>query len=260
MKRLSLSKLVAVAFLATNWAWATPSLQLDIAGGIYHGTGGLDESTTYASANAFTLYALGLNSGNTAISFSENYYVSAALVKLDGSAISSAGGNFGSFKFENTTVQVTSGMTYGVPPLDDPNQTRDPGDLQNHGIFPTYYTQFSFKFIAAQKTTAYNVQTDVSPVAHNTISVGTPTPATTMYFVPFAVDVSLLGAGYGIHFDLYNECIVRSYDYDVNKFAPYSHDATGYHQNYVGVPDVSATAALLGLGLLGLGFMARRKP
>ena len=252
MKKTIYTLACSLGLAFTPVAKAIPTLQLDIAGGTY--VGGTEESTE-ATTNVFTLYALGLNSGNTTISTSLSYYISAALVKIDGTAIPYGNGgntNLGSFSFAGTTVNAVGGMVYGNPPLET-NLLFDSGDLSKHGIFPAYFREFEFKFSNANKTTAYNAQTDVYPLAHNIIP---NVSGGTMYYVSFVVDVSNLAAGYGLHFDLYNETVRSGGDIDVNKFAPFSHDASGYHHN---VPDGGATLALLGLGLLGFGLMARRK-
>jgi VPDSG-CTERM motif len=233
----------------TPVAKATPALQLDIAGGTYVGG---NEETNIASNNLFTLYALGLNSGSTSISTTANYYISAALVKLDGTPVANGTGpNLGSFVFAGSTINAVGDMIFGNPPLEAINVAYDNGDLQKHGIYPTYFKEFSFKFSSAYKTTEYNSQD--SPLAHNLVS---NVAGGVMYYMPFQVDLSNLTAGYGIHFDLYNETVRNSGDIDTNKFAPFSHDAAGYHHN---VPDGGATLALLGLGLLCVGLIARRK-
>ncbi|MCZ7634947.1 MAG: choice-of-anchor N protein [Verrucomicrobia bacterium] len=243
-----------VACVVVPVANAVPKLQLDIAGGVYDP----QDETTFAPANAFTLYAL-----NAGLPISGNFYLSAAVTPMVAPA--NPPPNLGYFTLvvdRNAdgvvdagdavhTVQVVGGMTYGVPPLESlgGNQGFDAGDLSKHGIFETYFAEFSFKFNANLKTQGYDVQKGTHPALP---TAGTPA---TMYYQPFLVDLSGLAPGYGIHFDLYSEVIKSGTDIDADKFAPFSHDAAGWRR----IPDGGATAVLLGLGVLGIGILARNR-
>jgi len=204
------------------------------------------------------LYALGLSGGNTTISPNDTYYITAALERRDGAAIANVGSpNLGSFIFAGQTVNATAQMVYGHPPLEGISAVWDNGDLQSHGIFPSYFKEFNFHFNSSKKTTAYNVQSAAYPVAHNTISNNL---SGAMYYMPFAVDVSNLDPEYSLHFDLYSES-VRNGDIDINKFAPFSHDASAHRQVPIAyVPESGATLALMILGLLSFGFVRRIIP
>jgi PEP-CTERM motif len=216
-------------------AHAVPALQLDIAGGFYDTA----TQTVLTSSNTFTLYAL-LDPTARGVSATETYYVSVAL-----SPATSSPASLGSFSFNGTNVNVTSEMTYGTPPIELGGvATTDPGDLPSHGTYPTYFGEFSFTFSSANTSGIYNVQDDPGGIH----------AGSGLLYAAFTVDRSLLASPYQLHFDLYNESFRRG-DTDVNKFAPFSHDAGTTTR---GVPEPSA-ALLLGIGLVGFGVWQRRR-
>lgn len=240
-------------------ALAIPALQLDIDPGIY--VGGSDE-TTYATADAFTLFAYldtkttGRNP-NDAELLAKWYYVSVALVRLGApnAPVTSPNTTLGSFSWNLTPVAVTGDMIYGTPPLGDPDSAIfDAGDLSKHDIYDTYFTEFAFKFDPTKTRAAYNVQDGSADTGNN------------VYWMAFNLDVSGLSYLYALHFDLYNENRGTS-DWDRDSFAPFSHDAQSGPggdennpptENHNPVPE-PGTMLLLGSGLLGLGGLARRK-
>lgn len=257
MKGILLTTICFAVLSAAERAVAIPKLQLDIAGGTYDAA----DETTIASANAFTLYAL-----NAGLPITGDFYLAAALVPR---SAQTPVPDVGSFKFaidlngnglvDGTeawvTIPVAGGMTYGTPPLEvQPAWDGfDPGDLSRHGVFDTYFTEFRFKFASGLTTPAYDASTGPHPAL--TPGVGG------MAYQPFLVDVAGLALGYGIHFDLYDEEVIagkkNGTDLDVEHFAPFSHDATA-NRLAVRIPDGGNTAALLGLGLLVVGCLARR--
>lgn len=200
---------------------ALHTLQLDISGGSYD----LATETIVAPSDSFTLYAFLIPDRYNLLS--DSYFISAAVSPKVGPP----GSNLGSFKFNNNTVQVTSGMTYGVPPLEDivSKQGWDSGDLSKHGIYPTYFSEFQVNFSSANQIAGYNTQDRaISGGAINT-SINS---SGGMYFAAFTVDTSMLNSGYSLHFDLYNTKLKSGGDVDVSQFAPFSHDAesTSRHQ------------------------------
>lgn len=240
---------VALAGVASG-AWAVPSLQLDIAGGVYDaGT-----QTILSRGDVFTLYAYlipDVNQNNPLLSnaVGDTYYISAALTPK---TQPTSGTTYGSFQFDSTTIDVPSHMTHGTPPVDSTYP-----DLGSHGIYDTYYKAFSFQFNTANNSAIQNTQD----------SPGTgPVAGTGMYFAAFSVNVAGLAVGYDVHFDLYNQNLetwlrenrqgIRTGTNYETLFAPFSHDAQSGPSHPVPEP---ATMMLLGSGLLGLGCFARRK-
>lgn len=224
--------------LTSSFAFAIPSLQLDIKNGYYDNA----TQTIVSSSNSFLLYAYLIS--NNSNSLSDTYYISAAVVPQ----LSPPGANLGSFSFGSQTISVTSDMYYGVPPLET-YIAFDPGDLCKHGIFLTYFKEFSFQFNQDNKSSVYDTQ-------FNTGQGPTPDPSGPMYYAVFPIDTFLLNASYEIHFDLYNTYMKNPTDIDISKqgFAPFSHDAESGHS----VPEPSALL-LLGSGLLGLALYGKRK-
>lgn len=231
--------------LAAGTANAVPVLQLGIAGGTYDVT----TETVVATSSVFSLYAfLATNRFNT---LSDDYYLSMAV-----SPQVSTPDSLGSFTFNGTTVNVTSGMTYGYPPIDTFSGS-DPGDLAAHSVFPTYYKEVGFKFLSSDQSGIFNTQENPA---------SGPQTGSGMYYKRFDINTSNLASGYVIHFDLYNTklCIngrgpcSGTGDVDITQFAPFSHDAQSMSTPPPAIPEPETYAMLLaGLGLLG--FTARRR-
>jgi hypothetical protein len=218
-------------------AEAIPSLQLDIAGGVYNET----TETIVATSDPFTVYAYMIENNKNKIS--DTYYLSIAVLP----AIGPVGGGYGSFLLDGNTVNVTADMVYGTPPVET-LQSHEGGDLPTHGIFPTYFKEVEFQFVAGQTSTVYNTQDQTGRG---------PQGAGPMYWVAFDIDATLLDPTKVLHFDLYNTQAAKkpANELDVTWFAPFSHDAESGENPPVPEP---ATLLLLGTGLTGAAALRRR--
>lgn len=244
--------------LATGPASAIPMLQLDIAGGSYDS--GTETVTT--TSNIFTLYAYltpGNGNGCNAACRAQKYYISAAILPQT----NTPGGNYGSFSFNtggaNTTVNATSDMIYGVPPVDLGGLgTQDPKDLASHSIYPTYFYETQFVFNPLNTAATVNVEDNAGDG---------PSSGNGMFYQQFNFDITNLMAGYNLHFDLYSEKLCTATkgsgssgcqsigDIDIKEFAPFSHDAESQRTE---IPE-PLSLALFGAGLAGMGLIRRRK-
>ena len=208
------SKTIAITAsicVISSAAFAIPSLQLDIDGGLYDSS----TETIVTTDDAFTLYAYLIPDANNILD--DTYYISAAIAPATSSAAS-----LGSFDFGGATVSVTGDMTYGTAPLESAlgDQGWDAGDLQKHSIFPTYFWEHGFQFALGQSVAPYDTQDRAMNADPINIS------GSGMYYVSFAVDISGLDPGYDLHFDLYNtETLSTDTDICKSCFAPLSHDA-----------------------------------
>ena len=251
----SKSAVVAAALVGmSTFASAVPTLQLGIAGGTYDSA----TDTIIASSNSFSLYAYLIADAGNAIN--DIYALSMAVTPQVNSPAS-----LGSFTVDGNVIDVTSGMTYGIPPLDATVETTNGGDshdLSSHSIFPTYFAETTFSFSALSQSGIFNTADNPS--------FG-PQGGSGMYFKKFDIDVTNLDKDYAIHFDLYNtklitckskdkECVPGNLD--ITQFAPFSHDAqSGPGGDGGGPPNETPEPApmfLLGLGLLGMAWMRRK--
>jgi hypothetical protein len=205
---------------------AIPTLQLDATGGVYNNP----VESTSISSDVIDLWAL--VSGVPASS--GTYWVDVAITPQTTSAH-----NFGSFIFNGTTVNVTSGMTLGNP------------GLSAHGIYNTYYKEFSFTFNLSHKITPYDVSLGAGQPATHVNSSGTG------YYNQFSVDLSGLSENVEVWFDFYHKKTSGA----VDAKAPFSHDAFTVSGSGPGTQIPEPTGFVLtGIGLLTLfAVIGRRK-
>ena len=260
----SLFTLILSGIFIVNSAFAIPSLQLDIKNGVYD----TKTETIVATANKFTLYAYLIP--DCGASLDDKYYISAAI-----SPQVNTPSDLGSFSFaKRKDISITEDLILGNPPVDTLTAGHDPGDLQPHGIFPTYFMEYSFRFDKDHRAIPYNTQNQPGLGPAEDVNGG-------MYFHAFEVDTSSVDYPYVVHFDLYNTetlsvteektnkictynkkgklvCrnvvneVIVGYDIDIKSFAPFSHDAESRQ-----VPEPT-TLILLGAGLLGIGVLKRQ--
>ena len=248
--------LITAGLLFAGAAQAEPVLQVDIDGGSYSST--LADVVT--SNPTFTVLALCSPGGQTTsadCNSGADYYLSIALTS--DSTIPSTPADYGSIDITvdgvTTTINITADMVYGTPPVDEFTQAHDPGDLPTHSVFPTWFTDVLVSFNDDDKCGAaqYNVQDDPGNCVRTSRN---------SHYVEIAVDATNLAAGFGLHFDLYDEVLLSNQsgaanDVDQEGFAPPSHDASYLCcERKVAEP---GTLGLLGIGLLGLGLARRRK-
>ncbi|MDP3333443.1 MAG: choice-of-anchor N protein [Methylococcaceae bacterium] len=259
--------LIAGLLMTSGSAFALPALQLDIAGGTYDSV----TETIIKGGQIFDVYAFATPQGNLSATEIKNtgYYLSAALTGPNGS-VPQLGQNLGSFSYTigstTTTVNVTSGLVFGTPPLDEFFQSTsnvfDNGDLSKHGIFPTYFKQISLNpFTDSQQIVGYNTAT--RPGGPVVTDAGTGT-----FYQKVSFDLSQLTGGYDLHWDLYSTKFDNKTptDVNVNDFAPFSHDAESTRDDNPPPPpppdeNVPEPTALwmLGSGLLGLAGFKRKQ-
>jgi hypothetical protein len=236
-------------------AFAVPTLQLDIVGGVYDET---TETIVAPSGDELTLVALLTpHKKDEAELLLTEYFLSAALLP----AVEEAS-DLGSFSIqmgedEAQTFDATGDMAFGAPPH-EPLQAFDAHDLSRHGIFETYFAEFGFTFDPDQQAASYDTQ--------DTPGGDLDITGTGSFYQLFTIDASLLAEGLDLHFDLYSTKFVGGGgsgmltgtgledELDRDLFAPFSHDAET-HTN--GMPE-PATFALVGLGGLLLAMRRRR--
>ena len=240
MHRIAGTLLVLAAFIGmAQRSEAIPVLQLDLIAGRYDPV----TETVVAPGGVFELVAIltpgeGATAEDIQALLQEGYFISVALTP----AVPEPGGDLGSFEFEGISYNATSGLNYGNPPVEyihQITQPKDAGDVPPHGIFPTYFAEIGFSFNPLNAALVYNTQDDPGGL--------TPSADGSAYYASFVGNSRLLSSTYNLHFDLYDQTLARCArtqtceDIDINRFAPFSHDA----QTITQVPEPSSAVLLL---------------
>lgn len=247
---LSLGATAMLGSLVSQAAHAVPSLQIDI----------LSLTTTYDDVNedvvtensAFILRVLGGTGGEgKPVSLGTEYRLSAAITPKTGPLSAT----LGSFLLNGNQIDATGDMTFGTPPVE---LFANPDTLPGHGIFDTFFMEEAFEWNIANVTQVNNVEDNPGG------STGSCDPQieACLFFLDFSVDIAQLDPSVELHFDLYEpEFDSNGVITGVAEKAPFSHDANTNGRippPDTGIPE-PATIALFGAGLVGFGFVARRR-
>ena len=222
----------ALVFAASG-AMALPALQLGNGGGASFDAG--TQTWTYSS-NPFSLLAF----ANTSAFGSAGGPTAFLVVAADPSTM--VGGDLFdvAISVNGTTLTTPYASGNGTPPVTDPNS------LAPHSIFDTYYELFMFDFDGPVQA-IYDTQPGSS---------GTGTGYEEIIGVTVNSHSPIIS---GLHFDLFT----MDGNGQVTRFAPFSHDADWEMSGGGGgggTSIVEPTAlALFGLGLAGIGLVARRR-
>lgn len=214
--RAFVSSIVLVLALTTmplSSARAVPELQLDIIGGSYDNT----TETVISNASAATVVALRTLSGSEAAQsdeiLSETAYMSMAALKSNGDAVGLEELN-GALIDINGVTFTEQEFLFGTPP-DGAAQNKD---LPSHSVYETSFLEMAFQFSAENQTAEYN--TAETPGASSLYLGGLGS-----FFKEFTVSVATLADDVYLHFDLYTLTMGSTAELEVDKFAPFSHDA-----------------------------------
>ena len=151
---------------------------------------------------------------------------------------------FGTFDVDGTTLGASaSDWNFGTPPVGSVTPPYN-DSLSPHGVFPTWYIQYAFKFGGNGTTSVFQTNAD---------DPGYMTDTDKGWRNDFSIDTSNFLLDPASHMALHVDLYTLDANNNVYASAPYSHDAQ------ISVPEPSPVV-LLGAGLLMmvLGFRRRR--
>lgn len=226
-----MSKKVLILFLVFGLysvSFAVPNLQLFIDGANYD----WHTQTWVTNSNSFDLYVVSANQ------YERDVIISMALANTDNPADVDV-------SFANQPVGIDS-WVYGRPPLENNPARWNIGDLPDHGVYPTWFTQIH--------TGAYNLSQNVGDTRPDRRgSYWNPAMKSALACSRGQVKSFHIETG-GVYSSLHFDAFTLDGRGRISNFAPFSHDAAAVSP----VPE-PGTLALLGSGLLGLGAYIRRR-
>jgi len=231
-----ITKLIAVAALmgSSFSVSALPTLQTYIDGSTYDAA----TQTWVTNANSFTFSALGTNEGKGAgkgsipLMDGTEVFISVA---IDKNSLPTDG----SITIDGTTI-ASSSFIEGIPPIGLNPTPPNNDELASHGVFETWFAEYSFTFDTSNGCLA--CVSDMAPSGSGTDKDG--------WIENFVIDI----AGFdSVHFDLYTKSVDADGYTSIDHFAPFSHDS-----EFSRVP-TPGILYLFGIGLLGMYTANRRK-
>ncbi len=177
---------LCLLLLRGNTVFAVPYLQLDAYPATYvYG----DEESIVTTSGQFTFYALVDSTNENAFNIDDIFYLSVAIIPDPGET----GPNLGSYDFDGITHNAVGDMTYGTPPVEEYLKNED---LPSHGVFDTYYHEYSFTLDPSKTAVEYNSQDNPG---------GPGTDPGSLYYEDFEVDAGGLVSEYFLHIDFYTK-------------------------------------------------------
>ena len=241
LKTLLAAFIMAMPYMITGTANAVPTLQLYSDGAVYD----FSSESWLTYSNPFTLQVLGADQPNSLnlvnqvklhIAVPSEFFNPTGSVTISGVTSSLESGSFGPLTFN------ASSFTYGVPV----ELAGWSGNARSHDVYQdAWYVSVPIEDLQVNKIPTDTVINYVD-IAQGELPAGTDTGDIDLY------DISYSGF-FLVHMDLTGMTKYTKTRKNAMEFAPFSHDADSAPP----IPEPS-TFILLGLGLTGIAFGARR--